>query len=483
MSNRREFIKTTSSASAALFLTDTALQAAQKEPSLERPNILLVMADDQGWGDCGYNGHEILKTPNLDAMAAASLRLDRFYAAAPVCSPTRANILTGRHPNRFGCFRWGLPIRPQETTIAHKLKKADYITAHFGKWHVGSVQKNGTSTPGQCGFDEWLSAPNFFDNDPILSREGTAEPQKGESSAVTVKAALEFIKKHKDKPQPFFAAIWFGSVHSPHISDETFAEPYATFDDKKKNFYGELAGIDSAVGTLRAALRDMDIAENTLVWYCSDNGGLRGLGHTGGRGHKGDIYEGGLRIPGIMEWPAKINSPRTTSVPCSTSDIYPTLLDIVDIPIDDQRPRDGISLVGLINGELTTRPKPLFFWKYLTGGINAKSLEWMKELYEAQQQGKEVDIPLRLYTGAELIKKQYPADFSAGHAALLDWPWKFHRIVDKKKGLRFELYNLAQDPNEEKDVVAEHPEMIRAMKIQISDWQASVVNSLNGKDY
>lgn len=155
----------------------------------EKPNIVLVMADDQGWGDMAYNGHRVLQTPNFDEAAATGLRFDRFYAAAPVCSPTRASVMTGRHPNRMGVFQWGHPIRPQETTLAEALQTADYSTGHFGKWHLGSVRHGSPVSPGASGFDQWLSAPNFYDNDPVLSREGKAVRQSGESSMVVADAA------------------------------------------------------------------------------------------------------------------------------------------------------------------------------------------------------------------------------------------------------------------------------------------------------
>ena len=154
-----------------------------------KPNIVLVMADDQGWGDMAYNGHPIVQTPNFDQAAATGLRFDRFYAAAPVCSPTRASVMTGRHPNRMGVFKWGYPLRPQETTIAEALKTAGYATGHFGKWHLGSVRRASDAHPGVNGFDEFLSAPNFYDNDPILSHNGRAVPLKGESSIVAAEAA------------------------------------------------------------------------------------------------------------------------------------------------------------------------------------------------------------------------------------------------------------------------------------------------------
>ena len=173
-----------------------------EDDSGKLPNIILCMADDQGWGDMAYNGHPVLQTPNFDAMAAEAFRFDRFYAAAPVCSPTRGSVLTGRNPNRFGCFSWGRTLRPQEITIAEVLKEAGYVTGHFGKWHLGSVRMGSPVNPGASGFDEWLSAPNFFDNDPILSREGKAIQTKGESSMVTVDAAIKLLRKHRDSEKP-----------------------------------------------------------------------------------------------------------------------------------------------------------------------------------------------------------------------------------------------------------------------------------------
>ena len=147
----------------------------------KKPNFILAMADDQGWGEMGYQGHKALKTPYFDEMSRSGLRFDRFYAAAPVCSPTRASCLTGRHPNRMGVFKWGYPMRTGETTIAEALKKAGYTTGHFGKWHLGSVRADSAACPGANGFDEWASAPNFYENNPLFSHNGKVIEVKGES--------------------------------------------------------------------------------------------------------------------------------------------------------------------------------------------------------------------------------------------------------------------------------------------------------------
>jgi arylsulfatase A-like enzyme len=206
---------------ALLFLATTfSCTHAQKEKEAteaELPNIVLFMGDDHGWDEVGYNGHPYVKTPVLDEMAASGLRFDRFYAAHPTCSPTRGSFLTGRHPNRYGTFTPGWSLRPEEITIAHLLKDAGYATAHFGKWHVGPVKKESPTSPGAMGFDEWLSHDNFFEMDPVLSRNGEAPLKiEGEGSEVIIDETIKFIQKAKNQEKPFLAVVWFGSPHEPY---------------------------------------------------------------------------------------------------------------------------------------------------------------------------------------------------------------------------------------------------------------------------
>ncbi len=462
------------------------IQPISAKPVGNKPNIILCMADDQGYGDMAYYHHPELKTPNFDRMAAECLRFDRFYAAAPVCSPTRGSVLTGRNPNRFGCFSWGRSLRPQEITIAEACKTAGYVTGHFGKWHLGSVLKGSPVNPGASGFDEWFSSPNFFDNDPILSREGKAVQTKGESSMVTVDAALEFIRKHgSDSKNPFLAVVWFGSPHNPHQAAEEDHDIYAGQEEKFRHFYGEITGMDRAFGKLRSEIETLGIKENTILWYCSDNGGLPGLSRTGGRDFKGKIYEGGLRVPAILEWPRYIKSPRYTSVPCVTSDIYPTLLEILDIEMPGQPLLDGCSLLPLIKGSMEDRKKPIGFWQRPEGGIVTPSKEWMEALLEAQSQGLEIDDEKKLLLDAGEIKTQYPEDSFPGHAAWLDWPWKLHRIQDDTGDVKIELYNLGpgRDQMETVNLADAQPITTASMKTSLENWLKSVVRSLNGKDY
>jgi len=462
----------------------TMFTAGSTFAAAEKPNIILCMADDQGWGDTAYNGHPYLVTPHLDAMSKAGLRFDQFYAAAPVCTPTRASVMTGRHPNRMGAFQWGHTLRPQETTVAEALRSAGYATGHFGKWHLGSARIGSPVSPGASGFDHWVSAPNFYDNDAIMSVNGKAVPFKGESSLIAADEAIKFMKKQKQAGKRFLAVVWFGSPHSPFKSVE---QDMAHYKDQPKagHWAGEITGLDRAVGKLRAALREMDIHKNTLFWYCSDNGGLRAES-SGGRGKKGSVYEGGLRVPSIIEWPARITTPRVTKIPGNTSDIYPTLLQIVGVKTPKQAPLDGVSLVPVIDGNPMKHPG-MGFWHYPARGVSTSATKLMAELLKSQQEGNESGDPRWVRKDAGKIKKKYPTDQFPGHSAWTDYPWKLHRIkkgkAPKGAGIRYQLYNLAEDPGETKDVAKDHPDRVKKMQASLDQWLLSVVNSLNGEDY
>ncbi len=451
-----------------------------------KPNIVLVMADDQGWGDMAYNGHPVIKTPNFDEAARTGLRFDRFYAAAPVCSPTRASVMTGRHPNRMGVFKWGYPMRPQETTVAEALKTTGYTTAHFGKWHLGSVRPTSPAHPGNNGFDHWLSAPNFYDNDAILSLNGKAVKMEGESSIIAADAAIHWMREKSSGDQPFLAVVWFGSPHSPHRAVE---EDRRLYDDQPRalqHFYGEVTGMDRAFGKIRSSLGELGIRENTILWYCSDNGALPRVGSSGGhRANKGSVYEGGLLVPAILEWPARIPQHRTTDVRCNTSDIYPTLLEIVGAKVENQPPLDGVSLVSLIDGKLKSRPQPMGFWDYTIGGIGTPSAKWMAEMLAAQRAGKEIAPHPSSQQAAKLPDPAYPTDRFPGHSAWIDGDWKLHRIEGAKGAQqpRWELYNLAADPKEKNNLADEESDRVEAMQAELKSWLTSVVGSLNGEDY
>lgn len=461
------------------------LTAAPAAAPAGPPNIVLVMADDQGWGDMAYNGHPALKTPHFDALARSGIRFDRFHAAAPVCSPTRGSVMTGRTPNRFGCYSWGFPIRPQEITIAEALKAAGYRTGHFGKWHLGSVQQASPVSPGASGFDTWVSAPNFFDLDPILSVGGKATPFQGDSSDVTAEQAIRFIKESAGKPEPFLAVVWFGSPHDPHRALESDRTPYAGLPPAQQNFLGEITAMDRAFGRIRDTLAELGLRDDTLLWYCSDNGALPKVGSSGGRrGAKGSIYEGGLLVPALIEWPGRWKDARVIETDCVTSDIYPTVLELAGATVDRQPPVDGQSLVALLDGKAESRTRPIGFWSYPIAGIRTPSKEWMEELYADQSAGREPADPARVVPDAAEIEVKLPLDRFQGHSAWLDGPWKLHRI-DAPKGdeVRWELYNLADDPREQHDLAESQPDRAGAMRRALEGWLESVARSQNGEDY
>ncbi len=408
-----------------------------------RPNIILVMADDQGWGQTSYNNHPILKTPNLDRMAENGLRFNRFYAGAPVCSPTRASVLTGRSNDRTGVYSHGYAMCRQEKTIAQALKNAGYKTAHFGKWHLNGhrgpgvpIFGNDPRSPGQFGFDEWLTVSNFFDINPIMSRNGEFEEIMGESSHIIVNEALRFIEEEKDNNHPLFVVIWYGSPHSPWRAGEEDKKPFDDLDEKAQNHYGELVSMDQSIGNLRDGLRSMNLEENTLVWFNSDNGGLSPFGPetVGGlRGFKNKIYEGGIRVPCVIEWPAGIDKNRVTDYPASTMDIFPTIAEIVELPESSMvTPIDGSSIKELFTRDIKTRKKP---------------------------------IPFR----------------HEGRVALVDNNYKLLSL-DVDKGV-FELYDLKNDPNETRNIVDEKKEVAKKMIDEFTNWNKSVEASMIGRDY
>ena len=457
--------------------------SAPASDAKSRPNIVLCMADDQGWGDVGYRGHPVLKTPVMDEMAASGLRLDRFYAAAPVCSPTRGSVMTGRHPNRFGCFSWGHTLRPQEVTVAEALRRAGYTTGHFGKWHLGPVRASSPVCPGASGFDEWLSSPNFFENSPLLSHKGKVVRTQGEGSQVTVDAAMEFIRAAAARKKPFLAVVWFGSPHGPHMALDEDLKTYADQPKKLQHFYGEITAMDRAIGNLRRELRTLGIAENTLFWYNSDNGALS-VGSTGGlSGRKGNLLEGGIRVPAIIEWPARIKHPRTSTVPCGTIDIYPTLLDIVGVTVPDQAPLDGISLVPLIDGRMERRDKPLGFWVYPIRGIGTPSAAILQRMLDLQEGKTPQGKPPSAFREPDQTIKRFPEDKLPGPAAWIDGDWKLHRKAGKSGEASYALYDLAKDAKEKTDVSGQQPQRLERMKADLNAWQKSVVRSLNGEDY
>ncbi len=418
------------------------LAACQSTEETKKPNIVLIMSDDQGYGQVGYYNHPILKTPNINDMAKNGLTLHNFHAGAPVCSPTRATVLTGRASWRTGVYEHGYPLRIQEKTIAAALKAAGYHTAHFGKWHLDGLRgpgvpiyKEDRRNPGFFGFEEWISVTNFFDVDPIMSHQGEFKEYTGSSSAVIVNQALDYIAANKNGP--FFVVIWYGSPHNPWTAlsaDKEGLPP--SLEDQQKEYLGEIVELDRGIGQLRDGLKNLGVSQNTLVWYNSDNGGLREGGEAGVgglRGFKGSIYEGGLRVPCIIEWPEKIQGGRASDFPASTMDIFPTISALLQLPDDVMsKPIDGTSLLPLLKKNIAERTKPIPF-KYKNKG------------------------------------------------ALIDNDYKL--IAEDIEKKEYALYNLKTDREEKEDVLSIKQEKAREMISYFENWLESIDSSVEGNDY
>lgn len=464
----------------------------------DRPNIVLIMSDDQGWGETGYNGHPHLKTPVLDRMATSGLRLDRFYAGSPVCTPTRASVMTGRHANRSGAFSWNWSIRPEEITLAQILKDAGYRTGHFGKWHIGAVKKGSSLSPRAMGFDENLSHDNFFEMSPALSRNGEpAVTIQGEGSAVIVDEALGFARKAVAEQKPFFVVIWFGSPHDPYSGLKPDTKLYEAIGPPLADRFAEITALDRAVGEFRNGLDEMKVRDNTLLWFNSDNGitteGVpeeqrKDLFNGNLRGKKGQLREGGIRVPCIIEWPRVITKPRTSHLATVTSDILPTIIDVIGLqhPQPD-RPLDGISLKRLIaGGDMTRRPQPIGFWRYHNKPerdgepwISDQSLTEMITTTARQRARKakgEYEQPDIFWNYKHPVARRNISDRAA-------WMDNRFKLLVEKGGEKLLLFDLLNDRNETTDLASEHPKIVKRMKKQLDAWQQSVENSLTGADY
>jgi arylsulfatase A-like enzyme len=450
-----------------------------------------------------------VKTPVLDEIAATGLRLDRFHAAHPNCSPTRASFLTGRHPNRMGTFAPGWSFRPEEITIAHVLGKAGYRCGHFGKWHVGAVKKESPVCPGAMGFHEWVSHDNFFELNPSLSRNGgPPEVFQGESSEIVIDEAIRFIDAAQKNNQPFLTVVWFGSPHEPYsglpadlalyadlpakytkpvnlTSNETGGPTTRPQGEVLRERYAEITAMDRAIGKLRKHLAAHSLRDNTLLFYCGDNGtsadSALGVPH---RGVKGEVYEGGTLVPGLIEWPAGIPKPRTTNVHACTSDLLPTLCTIVGQPVPD-RPLDGINLGPVIEGTMTARPAPLCFWEFNFSRVTrAKSEPWVDPRL---QQGT---TPLVKLMGGKATRDftnfRHPATTDTdylGPRAIIDGRFKLVVHEQQDGTAKHELFDLDADPAEKTNLIGRETVQAEQLQRNLHRWQSSVLTSLTGADY
>ncbi len=329
------------------------------------PNILLVMTDDQGWGDIRAHGNPLIETPTLDLLAGQGARFDRFLVS-PVCAPTRASLLTGRYHLRTGTA-WvtgGLEaMRASEVTIAEVLKEAGYATGCFGKWHNGAQYPR---HPNGQGFDTFVGFcgghwNNYFDT--ILERNGEEFRTEGYITDALTNEAIQFIEEHQH--EPFFCYIPYNTPHSPDQVPDQFFQKYKDrgSEDKLASVYGMVENIDQNLDRLLQTLEQLNLAENTIVLFLTDNGANSNRYDGFMRGQKGSVHEGGVRVPLFIRWPGKIAPGTTVSQLSAHIDLMPTILELTGVrtPESVSRKFDGVSLVPLLDGYEPEWPDRMIF--------------------------------------------------------------------------------------------------------------------------
>jgi len=405
--------------------------AAAADP---RPNIVLVLADDLGYGELGSYGNAAAVTPQLDRFAAEGLRLTDCHSAGSVCSPSRSALLTGRHPYRTGVFTWipensPIHLRTSEQALPKLLRAAGYDTCHVGKWHLnGMFNAPEQPQPSDHGYAWWLGTQNnaapshaFPEN---FVRNGTAVGRVDDYSAPFIaREAVTWLEQKRDRSKPFFLAVWTHEPHYPIASAERYEKQHAGITDPEERTYrANVTQLDDAFGTLLSGLDRLGLRENTLVVFTSDNGpegdGAKGPGRglAGGlRGRKRSMYEGGHRVPGILRWPGRVGPGSTSDQPVVGSDFFVTMLAAAGVAPPAGVKLDGANLLPLLAGGTVDRGVPLY-WRF------------------------------------------------GGRVAFREGDWKI--VVDESLE-RPELYDLATDRSERHDVAAREPERLAAMMARL----------------
>ncbi|MHB8901704.1 MAG: sulfatase-like hydrolase/transferase [Thermoguttaceae bacterium] len=412
------------------------------------PNILLVITDDQGYGDFSIHGNPHLQTPNIDRLGQESVRFDRFYVNS-FCAPTRAALLTGRWPLRTGCH--GVThnreaMRPAELTLAEALHKAGYRSACIGKWHNGEQYP---FVPQGQGFDEAFGFNNGHWNnyfDATLLRDTTPEPTRGFISDVLTDEAIRFVDANREGP--FFCYLAYNAPHSPYQVPDKYFDKFKArgFDDNVAAFYGMCENIDDNVGRLLARLDELRLADNTIVVFLTDNGGTAGVKiyNAGMRGGKTSMHEGGTRVPLFVRWPAAGWQPHVATPIVAHIDLFPTLLDLCDLPLPPGPKLDGISLRPLLESRTDPAwPERVLFTHNPIDETNKYPGAVRTQRYRL----------LREIKGPGGGSKAKANDAGAT-------PWQ--------------LYDMQADPGQENNIAAAHPDVVRELSGLYDAWFADI---------
>jgi len=341
-----------------------------------QPNIIVVMADDMGWGDSAIYGHKTIKTPNLDKLASQGVKFTQSYSAAGVCSPSRSAILTGRTPYRNGVWRHlsgnnQAHLRTSEITYPSLFKKAGYTTGHFGKWHLLSkqqFQKEGYPHPNAHGYDYWFATqnnaiPSHKNPNNFVRNHKPVGELKGYSAPLVADEAIKWLEQGRDKTKPFIMSMWFHEPHKPIATDIKFSSLYPNETAQNQKYFGNISQMDFALGELMKVLDQQGVSENTLLMFTSDNGPVKAVGGTTGglRGLKRADFEGGIRVPFLVRWPGQIKAGSENDTPIIGSDIFTTVLAVAGIEIPKDRTIDGVNFLPALKGKELHRTTPLFW--------------------------------------------------------------------------------------------------------------------------
>jgi arylsulfatase A-like enzyme len=437
----------------SLLMLTLLLTITAQGQSANRPNIVFILADDLGYADVGFNGGKEIKTPNLDRLAAAGARLEQFYVQ-PVCSPTRAALMTGRYPMRHGLqvgvvrpwAQYGLPL--DERTLPQALKEAGYATAITGKWHLGHFQPE--YLPTRRGFDfqygHYNGALDYFtherDGGHDWHRNDRANHDKGYSTHLLAREAVRFINDSgRASQKPFFLYVPFNAVHSPHQVPEKYLAAYAHLKEPRRTYAGMLAAMDEGIGQILAALDEKGLRKNTLVIFSSDNGGpAPGRVTDNGplRAGKGTLYEGGVRVAACVAWEGQIKAGSVVNAPLHIVDWYPTLLKLAGANLKQKLPLDGLDAWG------------------------------------ALAQGK-------ASPHAEILLNATPR---TGALRVGDWKLVLNGKVDAGEGdgaqetlvsTSVELFNLAHDPYEKHNLAAQQMDKVKELRARYDKLAAQAV--------
>lgn len=414
----------------ALFLSWHSLPAAETK----RPNILIILADDLGYGELGFQGHPEIPTPHLDSIAKNGIRFPSGYVSGPYCSPTRAGLLTGRYQQRFGhdfnpgraegSEKFGLSLK--ERTLAERLKQAGYATGMFGKWHLGSTPE---FHPMKRGFDEFYG---FLGGAHPYTQVGSGqnailrgtEPVKeiDHTTEAFAREAVSFIEKHRD--HSWFVYLPFNAVHGPMESTEKYLSRFASITDGKRRAYAAMeTALDDAVGAVLGKLRDLRLEENTLVIFFTDNGGPTAVNtsrNTPLRGFKAQVWEGGVRVPFAMQWKGRLPAGKVYEHPIIQLDIAPTALAAAGVALPTDAKFDGVNLLPYLTAEKSDAPHGELFWRF---GVQ------------------------RAVRGG-------------------DW-----KLIDTGEGAK--LFNLVADIGEQNDLAAREPDKVKQLEAAYAQWNKS----------